>query len=529
MRIGIQIWSLICLSVQIFILLSALSCSGGAHPAENEFILSEERRIDWDPGISGGIPFYPAGVYVADFGALPDDGSDDSAAFQAAVNACQDGRAVIIPQGVYNLSATIDILGRSIVLRGAGFTNTRLVFSNTGNCIEIHEWSPSVSNKVTGMALKGSRIIEVDDSSQYAAGDVVMIDQENDAAEMAYGFYGTNGWDTWRHRSAGQVVGLTGAGGGRLYLDRPLYKDYNPGCDVRVYRLNIVKGAGIEDLFIEKATSGAGHNIRFVYAYGCWVKNVWSELCKNGHVVFVKSRSCVVRDSVFNAAHSTTGGGNGYGVEVRDKSSDNLVENNIFVRLRHSMDIEAGANGNVFGYNYSRRPYNEDDTDFLMHDICVHGNYAYMNLFEGNEAEHGVCDNVWGSNAWNTFFRNVFAAHTEGLRSSHAFEVEENNGSQNFIGNIFGHAGLSAGLYINPGEPDIFIHGNMDGYSGRVEWQADYGRNLPASLYLRVRPPWFTPGKPWPLTGPDTAEGQALPARDRWMELTNQGWPGRPE
>ncbi len=60
---------------------------------------------------------------------------------------------------------------------------------------------------------------------------------------------------------------------------------------------------------------------------------------------------------------------------VQYKSGRCRVEDNIFQMLRHAMLLQAGANGNVCGYNYSRENYwNNSESDGLRnHAECGRG------------------------------------------------------------------------------------------------------------------------------------------------------------
>ena len=94
-------------------------------------------------GIPGGIPGRANTHNAADFGAVPDDGQDDSAALQRAVAALEargEGGVLLIPAGVYHLDRPVLIKGDNIVLRGAGAKKTRLVsrFSKRGEAPELH-------------------------------------------------------------------------------------------------------------------------------------------------------------------------------------------------------------------------------------------------------------------------------------------------------------------------------------------------------------------------------------------------------
>src|SRR5687768_3298436 len=50
-------------------------------------------------------------VNVADFGAKPNDGADDKAAIQAAINAAKPGDSVVFNAGTYNLKSQVQLKG----------------------------------------------------------------------------------------------------------------------------------------------------------------------------------------------------------------------------------------------------------------------------------------------------------------------------------------------------------------------------------------------------------------------------------
>ena len=49
-----------------------------------------------------------------------------------------------------------------------------------------------------------------------------------------------------------------------------------------------------------------------------------------------------------------------------------LAEDNIFDSLRHAMMVQTGANGNVFGYNYSANPVQgEGETNLNLPGLSI--------------------------------------------------------------------------------------------------------------------------------------------------------------
>lgn len=70
-------------------------------------------------------------VSVTDFGANPNDGQDDLAAFVAAVKAADAGSKVVyIPEGTWNLSSMWNIYCQDVKITGAGIWYTNIQFTN---------------------------------------------------------------------------------------------------------------------------------------------------------------------------------------------------------------------------------------------------------------------------------------------------------------------------------------------------------------------------------------------------------------
>jgi hypothetical protein len=126
------------------------------------------------------------------------------------------------------------------------------------------------------------------------------------------------------------------------------------------------------------------------------------------HVEIDYSYRIEITGSFFRFAHDFTKGGKANGVLIRNTSSNCLVENNIFTFLAHAMVVEAGANGNVFAYNYSSQTYweKEDEESNNSSDILLNGNYSFANLFEGNVVQNIAVVANNGKNGPNSFYMN---------------------------------------------------------------------------------------------------------------------------
>lgn len=491
-------------------------------------IITTDRKISWSPGISDGIPSYPvcANVKNAPYNAKGDGVSDDTSAIQNAINDCPSGQAVYIPSGTYRLTSQLTILNKGIALRGDGPDKTLLKnYSTSEHILYIYAYSSTTQTNVASGYSKGSTTMNVADPSAFNIDDYILIDQDNDPAV-------TDNMQSYQTRAVGQILKITNKSGSNLTLHRPLYYTYNASMNPRITKLNVISKAGVEDLYIERVNSGNGQdNIRFTLAVNCWVKNVRSNMVERWHVRLEQSYGCEVRDSYFHDAHNHSGD-HGYGVGLMKKATDNLIENNIFNRLRHSMLLEWGGSGNVFGYNYSINPLNNDNpTDFLMSDIAMHGGHPHMNLFEGNIAAHIDMDNYLGSSSHNTFFRNhierkSISSVTNGLW---AVEIQANNLYANVIGNVLCTEGCTGEIWRigydkltstidSRVETTLLRHGNFDYISQQVSWDPVISdHSLPNSYYLSAKPSFYR-NLPWPSIGPDLdVKVGVLPAKMRYF------------
>lgn len=517
-------------------------------------ILPEDRRMDWRPGVPGGIPAYPvfASAKAAQFGAKGDGTTDDTAAIQTAIDACPAGKAVHLPAGTYRLTATLSIL-RPVVLRGDGPARTRLVNEATqGHAISLCVFDQETVTRAPKGAAKGATRIDVEDASRFRPGDLLLVDQRNDPELVELtGEGGTCRWAGRENggRAMGQLVQLVARDGSTLTLSRPLAMALDPARAPEVVRSTprTIERAGVEDLYLETTQRRAddSSSIQLWNAVHCWVRNVESSRgWSYGHVTLKRSLGCEVRDSFFHHAHAY-GSGHGYGVLVTAQSTDSLVENNLCYHLNSGLQVACSGPGNVFGYNLAFRTFGRDypDTDWAHADLCQHAAHPFMTLFEGNHAGTVCFDFYWGSSSHNVLFRNSIDLRTERTdgrpmsRNVVALRLDARNRFVSALGNVLGHEGMKGDLdggttsgftqpaiwsLGHPSDPQVLAtllrHGNFDHLTRRTSWDpAIRERDLPDSLYLDRKPAFF--GKlAWPPIGPDRKPmAGTTPARERFL------------
>ena len=471
-------------------------------------IIPPDRRIDWTPGIPGGIPEVPVVKNVMDFGAVADNSTDNRLAFNDAISAAAaaGGGAVWVPAGTYRFTSanaydsTID-LRSGVVLRGAGKDATHLVFDFGGaevDAIKILAWDYGNFVAVVGGYEKGSTALTLSDASSIAVGDFAEIQEEND--DMI-------GNESWSLDAIGEMVEVISVNGNQITLVEPLHYAYEASRNPVIRRVSVISQAGVERMHLQRVDAGPGQMILIYNAAYVWVREVESEDVTYTNVMGISSYKCEIRDNYIHHAQGFGSGGQGYGIDLEKHVTDCLVENNIFQTLRHSMVTQIGASGNVISYNYSRDPY-ADGGSWTPADVSLHGHWASYNLIEANVFQEGVASDAWGATGpGNTFLRNCTQA--EGV------QLYDYSHRQNFVGNELDD-------YPNSIRPDAtvqdtLLHGNYQ--DGAITWDPGISNHtIPDSYYLGGVPRFFD-GADWPATGSDMGAQLGvcmIPARSRW-------------
>ena len=541
------------LSLVTFLVLGIFPAVQSAHSE----IIGSDRRIDWEPGLLQEKAPYPvyANVKNSPYNASGDGLADDTSAIQNAINDAPPGSAVYLPDGTYRVTNQLNI-NKGIVLRGNGPDKTKILNykNSTGNILRLGGNGSSSSVSITGGTTKGSNQITVSSTSGVSVGDYIRIYQDNDPSlvdNAGCNWCGDNG----QHLMA-QIVKIDAISANVLTLNRPLYYTFKAAQNPEFRKISMTVGVGIEDLFIQKVYSGGGYsdtnNILVRGVANSWIRNIESYNAVGAHVRMVNSYASEISNSFFHHGHSY-GSGRAYGVFLFNRNSDVLVENNIFYFLRHSVVLESGGSGNVIAYNYSRRMFGDSDpvnTNWLMADLSTHGAHPYMNLFEGNTAQHIGPDYTWGSASHNTYFRNYIIRENEGVNGMatyhlNAVDVQTKNYYMNIVGNIlckddscsgsydvgssssasakgiyrlgYSYDGSSSQSDTNV-ENTLYRHGNFDFITDTTIWDTtNPDHNLPDSLYLLAKPVFFG-SKSWPVYGPDLdPKVGVLPAEERFL------------
>lgn len=388
-------------------------------------------------------------VNIMDFGADLNGSEPCNAAYAAAIAALGGSAGTVrFPEGQFLFNATISVPDSVFIVGDS--PNATLMFDlpAPADMIRITGTLSTVPMPFASAASRGAYTIELADASSLAVGDVIRLRMDDEDLVFS----------TWAYGTVGQVVEIAAIEGNTLTLADPLNTYYPMARNPKAFKLNLVRAAGLQCLKVWNMTSGNAQtaSVLLQNTFNCAVRNVRSHSTDFAHVDIRSSAHTTVEGCYFWMAVGYGSGGQGYGVMVQEASSFNRVENNIFRNLRHSMIAQSGANGNVFAYNYSREPYWTDVSlpANSAGDIVMHGNYPYMNLAEGNTAQHIVVDASHGTNGpMNTFFRN--------RAQLYGFYADGNTvtDSMNIIGNEMTNMGFLMGNFIVNGAGHL-NHGN---------------------------------------------------------------------
>ena len=479
-------------------------------------------KLDWQrAGYPGdNVPAYTLLADIMTFGGDNTGLVSNNIALTNAISSLGVADGVIyFPAGNYLFTNGIN-LRSGLILRGAGSANTTLTFdlgSGSGDLIVV-QGSAGASTPVTAAVQQYSNQVTVTNPAIASIGNFIKVYQDNETGLIN---------DSWADNTVGQLSYLKSKLGNTFtFYTRHRRAIPLSGAPI-AQKLNMVTGVGIECLKIKRMdvdpTANQTSNILFNYAAFCWVKGIESDSANFAHISILNSSNIEVTGSYFHGAFSYGGGGAGYGVVCHITTGDCLVENNIFKHLRHAMLLQAGANGNIYSYNYSLQQKRTEIPTDAAGDIVLHGNYPYANLFEGNIAQNTGGDASHGINGpTNIFFRNralhYGIAFSSGSGDSSVVIYNEVTGSGNST--IFPFLPLGN---LSTNGPNSIASKNYRllsaGFVGNMESTFTPNQSTTYTYFLEpVRPYFFSADlQPMGFPGVYNVPFISIPARDRFI------------
>ena len=433
-----------------FLFLFRFLCGTMVH-AQNYTI----QKTNWqEAGYRGTKPVFSQTVNVLNYGA---DNTGTTSSNTALLNAMAalNGQAgvVFFPAGTYFFNNNIVINRDSIVLRGAGYDSTELRFDLSGqlsNLIQVSGQQSIDTAVLTATAVRGTFTATVVNAAPFHVNDWVTLSMDDQAYMTA----------TWAYGSLSQVMQIQSISGNTIMFRSPFRFNYALSNAPLIRRMIPRNNVGMECLKIrrEDSTVGQSSNITFDYAVNCWINGIESDTVNFAHVEINHASNIEVTNSYFHDAFAYGGNGQAYGVLLQFGTGECLVEANYFKHLRHSMLLQAGANGNVIAHNYSILPFWTEPSlpDSAAGDIVLPGNYPFLNLCEGNIIQNIVIDDSHGKNGpLNTFLRN----RAEGFGIFMNFSPATD--SVQLIGNEI--TDTITGLYFIQGTGHVLYGNNLKG------------------------------------------------------------------
>ena len=257
-------------------------------------------------------------------------------------------------------------------------------------------------------------------------------------------------------RVRGQMLEVTSVSGNTVGFDPPLYTAYS-GTPL-VAPMTAITYAGVENLQVYANNTGYKASFQLSGCAYCWLKGIEANYTDGDFVQVHYGFRDEIRDSYFSNAYQHSAGDSDSDIFIVDKTTASLVEDNIVERAHVSIMINWGAAGNVIAYNYMMGEFDSGGTNFVIGGIGVHGAHPQFNLIEGNVMNQYYPDQVWGSSAYNTSFRNwtigtgkackpltgrgaVTCSGTNGwypFQASRAMQIGHLSRYYNFVGNVSG-------------------------------------------------------------------------------------------
>lgn len=560
----------------ITLAVAILALAAGAHGQASSVLNaprfpSESSSGGWpNAGIPGGIPTRTSICATL-------TSSATAAAINSAIAACATNGVVLLGAGTYPLTSGINFANHSnVTLRGAGADQTFLNFTGTINCngqvgvmcvpASFNSWPGGPQHTATCSAgcTPGSTSATLSSTTGIAAGTVVIFDQLNDNADTGqvyvceFGPQGGSGTTFCAqedpagaersNRAQSQMVTVTGVSGSTVTFTPSLYMpNWRSGQSPGAWWTNAdISGVGIENLSFAEPSGANG--IIFNNATLSWVKGVRSNDPNRNHVWMQWSSRIVVRDSYFFNTQNHQS--QSYGIETY-LSSDCLIENNIFQQVTTPFQGNGSSSGCVVGYNFTINNVYNSSPGWMIAGNSLHAAGLDNILFEGNQANAAIFDNIHGTHNFATAFRNRYIGWEATKNTqTNAFQIYAGVRYNNLIGNVLGQAGYHnhyADLAPSGTSPQTSIYvlgwsgnggatgccandtlvastsmrwGNYDVVNAAVQWNSaevpsaisPYPNTVPAthtlpnSFYLAGKPSWFG-SVPFPPIGPDVTGG----------------------
>lgn len=362
------------------------------------------------------LPRCRADKSVKDFGAVGDGKTDDTAAFQRAVDQAH-GEVIGVPPGHYLITDIIEIRYSGTVLQGAGPNETILlapkplesIRSNMGSTTSGRptsnyswsggilwakgEWDARVLANVTSSARRGEKTLIVDSPHRFGIGDEIRLTLRDDRRRsLTHHLYAGDPGDFSNLKDARETwiarVVKVDRETGRIVFDRSLRTDVRSEWHPTLYRArSTVEEIGIEHLSFEFPVTPyeghfteLGHNaIAYSSVRNGWIRDVTIRNADSG--MFLSGANITVTGLVWTSERPRDKGRNSTGHHGVTLGGTDLLLRDFDVRTKfvHDITMSGGSTGNVV---------TDGRGEDLTFDHHKHANHA--NLFTDIDAGAGT-------------------------------------------------------------------------------------------------------------------------------------------
>ena len=328
------------------------------------------------------IPNYPQGVSVRQFGAKGDGRTDDTQAFQQALQSVKKG-AIEVPPGRYVITDFLEINRPGVIIRGAGPDQTILYFpsplndikpnwgaTTSGRRTSNYSWSGGYiqirgsfqSRKLAGIissAKRGSNQISVSDTSALHVGlEVEIYQHDNQDNSLAIHLYSGDSGPVNQLKGRAKtslITKITALDGDRVTLDRSLRCDLQPQWKPQIRSFEpTVTESGMESMSFDfPVLPYKGHFTELGFnpialnnVAHCWVRNIRINHADSGPFVrgFFNSIDGIIFESSRTLDNQQCTGHHGISLG----GGDNLVTQFDFrTRFIHDITVSGFTSGNV--------------------------------------------------------------------------------------------------------------------------------------------------------------------------------------
>lgn len=385
------------------------------------------------------LPTLKPDVSVADFGAVGDGRTDDTQAFQRAIERSA-GKTILVPQGVYVIRDFLHVSTSGTSLKGVGSRRSILRFpiplneikpnwgaTTTGQPTSNYSWSGGflsvagatsreVLAEVVADARRGQRALRVSDASGLRVGDEIRLQMTDTKQQsLARHLYADdpgpleNLRDGTTATFAARITRID-EGGKQIEFDRSLRTDVRRDWSPRIYSAaSSVEEVAIEDLGFEfPETPYKGHFTELGYnaiamsgVRNCWARSVRIKNADSG--IFISGANVTLRTIEIESSRPTEPSRQATGHHgITLGGQDNLLTDFDFAtRFMHDITVTRGSAGNVAANGRGI------DLCFDHHRYGPHANlFTNIDLGEGSRMFQSGGGASLGrhSAAWTTFW-----------------------------------------------------------------------------------------------------------------------------